>query len=94
MGLMVEQAMRRAAGEPPETVVDLGYVKDQATRDRADLLIAAGIGWRNFSLEGFGRLLVRIPPTKRAVLARFPIREPGSYYGATHGWIDTPKNES
>lgn len=83
--LMVEQAMRRAVGEPEECVVDLGYLAEADAR--GEQLHRFGIGLKNFSVEGFGRLLVRIPPSKvSAVLERFPVTGPGDYFGATHTW--------
>lgn len=83
---MIENAIRRASGDPEEFVVDLGYVREQGD-ERGKALRDFGIGLDNFSVEGFGRLLVRIPPRKQAaVLERFPIRAPGRYYGTTHAW--------
>lgn len=89
--LMVENAIRKARNEPLEMVVDLGYLnRDEGERTvkRAEQLKTFGIGKRNFSVEAFSRLLVRIPPSKRqAVLAKFSqISAPGTYYGATHAW--------
>jgi hypothetical protein len=93
---MLKQLYRKQDGEPPMVLIDLGYVNDQAARDRADRLLAAGIGKRNLSLEGFNRLFIRIPPSKvAAILAAFPeIKKGTSYWQSTHNWLDQPQKEN
>ena len=76
-------------------VVDCGYLKEQAARERVDMLRAAGIGRENIQLGGFHRLLVRIPPRKAAqMLTRFPIVAGKTYYGSTHHWLGLSAQES
>jgi hypothetical protein len=84
MGFMVDRCIDPAR---VSVLVDLGYVNETATRERGKALMAAGVSRRNFSVEGFGRLLVRFPPTKApGLLERFPIVEGETYFMATHHW--------
>jgi hypothetical protein len=87
LGLMVERCVDPVS---MPVLVDLGYVKENVSRDRADKLIAAGVAPRNFSIEGFGRLLVKLPPRKaNAIFAKFRQIVPGStYWQTTHHWHD------
>ena len=84
-----------AANPGTHVLLDLGYVEDQATRDRADKLFKH-IGKRNFQLVAYDRLLVRIPPTKVAdILKRFPqiqpvTKRPG-YCWCSHTWLRKKK---
>ena len=89
MSRMLEQIYREQAGEPSMVLIDIGNVNDQAARDRADKVIAAGVGKKNLSIEGFNRIFIRIPPKKvAAILAAFPQIEQGStYYQSTHNWL-------
>lgn len=83
LGLMVERYI-----DPDATpvLVDLGYW-DKKSAERFEMLVAAGIGRRNFSIEGFNRLLVKIPKTKvSTILLEFPIVEGGEYWQTTHRW--------
>lgn len=88
---LLENAMRKTAGEPLVALVDLGYAKDQGARDRADKLLTM-VARSNLSIEGFGRILVRVPKTKlEAVLKAFPIKEGSTYYGSTHNWLEADR---
>lgn len=92
--LMIENKYRELDGKPPMMLVDLGYIKNQLTCEHADALRAFGIGRRNFSVEGYGRLLVKIPIRKAAaVLAAFPIVEDGRYWQTTHHWPWNDKDD-
>lgn len=93
--LMLDNVYRGLDGLPPRTLVDLGYVKDKDARDRGDKLIAAGIARRNFSIEGFGRLLVTLPPKKAdAILKQFPNIVLGTtYFQTTHHWRGLANSE-
>ena len=76
---------------PGLIVVDCGYVNHQHARDRADALLAAGVGKTNLQVFGSmgGRILLRIPPGKWAALsAQFPLVAGKVYYGSTHHWDD------
>lgn len=83
-GLMVDRCMN------PDSIpilVDLGSVDEKAARDRADALMASGVGRGNLSIEGFRRLLVKLPPKKaESILARFPIVAGSTYWQTTHHW--------
>lgn len=75
-------------------LIDLGYVDDQATRDRGDALMAFGLRRNAFSIEGFGRLLVQPPKRKLAtVLATFPLDEGETYFRTTHHWRGLAEGE-
>lgn len=83
LGLMVERCINPAA---MPVLVDLGPLDDKKSRDLADKLMAAGINRKNFSIEGFRRLLVKLPVKKAPeILKRFPrIVEGSTYFQATH----------
>lgn len=89
LGFMVDRHIDPAS---MPVLIDLGYVAEKPTRDRADKLTGAGLSSRNFSIEGFGRLLVKLPPKKAAaILKSFPEIVVGStYFQTTHHWQDTP----
>lgn len=91
-GLMVDRHMN------PDSIpvlVDLGSVDQKASRDRADALIASGISRTNLSIEGFRRLLVKIPPRKiKKILEHFPIVEGATYWQTTHHWRGLADGES
>lgn len=81
-GLMMARAMDPAS---VPVLVDLGSADDKAARDCADRLIAAGVGRRNFSIEGHFRLLMMLPLSKaEAIIKRFRFREGGTYWRCTH----------
>lgn len=81
-GLMVGRAI--APQEIP-VLVDLGNVNDRATRNCADRLIAAGVGRKNLSIEGFNRVLMRLPPKKAdALIKRFRLVPGNTYWQCTH----------
>jgi hypothetical protein len=86
LGLMVGRAID-PAGTP--ILIDLGRVDDQRTRDAADKIRAAGVGRKNFSIEGAGRLLVKLPLAKAKLLDVFPINAGATYWQCTHHWIHT-----
>lgn len=66
------------------TIVDCGYVRHPAARRNADRLLRY-VGRRNLAIVGFGRVLVRVPPTKRSILRRFrSIKEEPGYCWTTH----------
>ena len=74
---------------PGIIVVDCGYANDQDARDRADALLAVGVGKRNLQVFGGlgGRILIRIPPRIwPRIRAAFPIVAGRAYYGSTHHW--------
>lgn len=76
---------------PGLIVVDCGSVTHQHARDRADALVAAGVGKTNLQVFGGmgGRVLVRIPPGKwPALSAQLPLAPGKCYYGSTHHWED------
>ena len=81
-GLMVQRAMNPAR---IPVLVDLGSVDVKETRDCADRLMAAGVHRRNFSIEGHGRLLVKLP-TKHAasIIRRFRFQTDVTYWQCTH----------
>lgn len=75
------------------TLVDMGYLDKQETRDNADKLLdaikAAGHKSRCAEIVGHNRVVVRIPPkVKDAVLASCPevVEGAGGYCWCTHGW--------
>lgn len=80
--------LENAATPGKHTLVDCGYLKDQAARDRADKLLEH-VSRKNIEIAGDGRLLVRIPPTKvKTVLAAIPEIKEGAagYCWCTHGF--------
>lgn len=82
MGLMVDRCI-----EPDRipVLVDLGPVNDKASRDCADRLMAQGTSRKRFSIEGFGRLLVKLPAAKSAtIIKRFRFVEGQTYFMCTH----------
>lgn len=86
--LMEESVYAEYNGEPLPMIVDLGYIKDKATQDRCDAVIAHGISRKNFSIEVFNRMFVKIPPRKAArFMAAFPVVEGATYFRATHHWL-------
>lgn len=82
MGLMVDRRMNPAS---IPVLVDLGSLNDKASRDCADRMMAAGVSKKNFSVEGFNRLLVKLPPKiAPAIIKRFRIKEGAAYWQCTH----------
>lgn len=82
LGLMVDRCINPAA---VPVLVDLGSVNDKASRDCADRLMAAGIAKKNFSIEGFNRLLVKLPPKKAdTIIGRFRFVPGQTYFQCTH----------
>lgn len=88
---MLEQKYRELDGRPKLILVDLGYVNKESTQQRADAILAWGIGKKNFSLEGSNRLFVTISPAKlQKFLAAFPqVKEGSIYWQSTHNWVDS-----
>lgn len=91
-GLMVQRAM-----DPTSipVLVDLGYLDDKASRDRADALMAGGLSRRNLSIDGHRRILMKVPPKKAGtILKRFPIVAGETYWQTTHHWRGLGKGET
>lgn len=94
----MENAFASHAKEPlPHMLIDLGYVKEQAARDRADLILKI-VSKRNLQIAGCGRLLLHVPPRQvDAVLAAFsevkPAAERPGYCWCSHTWL-SPKEAS
>jgi hypothetical protein len=85
--LMLESIYAESEGRQTMTIVDIVYTKDDATKERFDALVAAGYPKRHFRIEGFGRLLMYVPPTKLGkLLSAFPINEGATYFRTTHHW--------
>ena len=81
--------MLKSAGKPLEIVIDLGYARDKDTGERADKLLAFGMGIRNFVLEVGGRLVMKCPGSKlKKVMEAFPVVEGTRYWMTTHYWKD------
>ena len=73
-------------------IIDIGFVTDEAARNRADQLIAAGIGRQNLiwgPSDGDPRIHLRIPATKRKkILEEFPgIKNKKTWFGANYSWL-------
>jgi len=82
LGLMTERCI---APEKVPVLVDLGSVNDKAARDCADRVMAAGVAKSNFSIEGFNRLLLKLPKSKAAaIIRRFRFKEGCTYFQCTH----------
>ena len=82
LGLMTDRVINPAA---IPVLVDLGSVNDKPSRDCADRLMAAGVAKSNFSIEGFARLLVKLPPKKAdAIIRRFRFVAGATYFQCTH----------
>lgn len=89
--LMLKSVYAEFDGKACPVLVDLGNVNEQATRDRGDALMAFGLSRKRFSIEGFNRLLVELPPRKvQAILGAFPIVEGSTYWRTTHHWHELP----
>jgi hypothetical protein len=73
-------------------IIDLGYLTEESSRDRADKLFALGIGKKNLiwgPSTGDPRIHMNIPKTKReAVLATFTVSNKKTWFGATHSWLN------
>lgn len=82
MSYWLENAPHSESKDYPHILLDLGYVESQATRDRADKIMAAmRIGRKNLELAANNRLLMRLPPAKvQATLEHFPEIKPGPGY--------------
>ena len=84
LGLMVDRCINQTS---VPVLVDLGYVKDAGTKRLARRLMEYGVGRKNFSVEGFGRLLVKLPrATAAKTLDRFKrsIVAGACYWQTTH----------
>lgn len=91
LGFMMDRAL---GPDDVPILVDLGYDGPDAV-ERWESLRAAGIGHRNFSLEGHRRLLMRLPIKKaKVVLAAFPIVEGKTYWQTTHHWVGLAQGET
>ena len=73
-------------------IIDIGYVTDEAARNRTDKLFAFGIGKKNLvwgPSTGNPRIHLNIPKSKRkAILAAFPIKTKATWFGATHSYLE------
>lgn len=93
--LMLKSVYAELDGKPQPIILDLGYVSDEATRNRGDALVAFGLSRKRFSIEGNSRLMVELPPRNAiAVLAAFPIAKGSTYWRSTHHWQGLAKGES
>jgi hypothetical protein len=92
MHFMLENMMRKSAGEPLTMLIDFGYGTHQAARDNADR-VSKILGRRNFQVVGFSRLVANVPERKaNAIKAAFPeIVDGGRYAGTTHSFGDGPQ---
>ena len=72
-------------------IVDLGYLTEQAARDRADALLAAGVSKRNLiwgPSTAEQRIHINIPPRKQQkILSQFPIEKKKTWFGANYSWL-------
>lgn len=75
-------------------IVDIGYINEEATRNRADKILALGVSSRNLILgpsTGSPRLHIHIPKTKVAkVMKALPIQTKKTWFGATHSYLVAP----
>lgn len=80
---------------PGIVIVDMGYINDESTRNRADKILALGVSSKNLILApsaGSPRLHFHIPKTKVAkVMDALPIQAEKTWFGATHSYLG--KNE-
>ncbi|HEG44076.1 MAG TPA: hypothetical protein ENH94_08510 [Phycisphaerales bacterium] len=71
-------------------IIDIGYVTEQSSRDRADKIFALGIGKKNLvwgPSTGGPRIHIHIPKSKRKkVLVTLPISDKVTWFGATHSY--------
>lgn len=85
--LMLKSVYAEFDGKQTPTIIDLGYTSDRLSRERYEALRAFGLPRKRFCVEGFGRVLAEVPPTKVAkVLAAFPIVAGETYFRTTHHW--------
>lgn len=85
--LMLKSLYAEQDGKPQPIIVDCGYMSDPRSREAFDALIKAGVSRKRFSVEGFNRLFVELPPRKaNALIADHPIKEGGQYWRSTHHW--------
>lgn len=84
----LENAADSAAGKQKHILVDLGYLSEQAARDRADKLFTK-LSKTNLRIVGASRIVIRVPPNKlAAVLAAFPeITTKQTYSWCSHSWV-------
>jgi len=93
--LMLESIYAEHDGKRPPIIVDLGYRHDSETPKRWEAILATGVSRRNGSVEGYGRVMVRLPPKKAAaVLAALPIVAGETYWRSTHHWQGLAKGEA
>ena len=83
LGFMVEKRI----GLNNQMLVDIGDITDKKVQERHQQLLEFGIGRKNFMIEGFNRLLMRVPKSKeKAILDQFPIKGGSTYWQTTHHW--------
>jgi len=72
-------------------IIDLGYITDEAARNRADEIIALGVGKRNLVAgpsTGSPRLHICIPSTKRKrIFEALPISDKKTWFGANYSYL-------
>lgn len=73
-------------------VIDCGYLSEQGARDRADEIMAIGVGKSNLASGPTGgndpRIHIHIPPSKvKKVLGALPISNKKTWFGATHSYL-------
>lgn len=83
--------MDNAVEKGKHTIVDCGYVGHANARNNADRLREAmgliGKHRNCVAVVACGRVLVRVPNSKRGVLKRFAnIKKPGKYAWTTHAY--------
>jgi len=92
--LMEKSIYAEHDGKPIPLLVDIGYIGEAETKERHDAILAYGIGRGNFSVEGFNRLFVEIPPRKaEKFLDAFPVVPGETYFRATHHWNGLSKDD-
>jgi hypothetical protein len=88
MQLLVENAIKKANGDGPDIIIDLGDKWPEAG-ERGDAMMAFGIGKKNFDIGFGGNLLVKCPKSKfKKLCGAFPIKEGTKYWMTTHYWAD------
>lgn len=92
--LMLKSVYSEHDGKPLPVIIDLGYWSAPETQERYNQLRGFGLPRSRFCVEGFGRLLVEVPPRKLAsVLAAFPILPGETYWRSTHHWRGLGKDD-
>ncbi len=74
-------------------VIDCGYLSEQGARDRADEIMALGVGKGNLASGPTAgrdpRIHIHIPPSKvKKVMEALPISNKKTWFGATHSYLN------